>query len=87
MEGFRDPLARQYEALLNQTPLEPTIEEPSTPIWLAASNDDFLTPIHSEMSHAGNWLELGEYNEEAMLPSKGTLTLVSVLTDQSFIAI
>jgi hypothetical protein len=70
MQGFRDQISRQYDALVAQTQLEPTIEEPSTSLWLSSSTEDFLTPIRSDTSNAGNWLELGEYNEETLLPSK-----------------
>lgn len=72
MEGFRDQIARQYDALMNQTQLEPTIEEPTTSLWLSTSTDDFLTPSRSDLASAGNWLELGEYHDETiLLPSKG----------------
>jgi hypothetical protein len=71
MEGFRDQIARQYDALVNQTQLEPTMEEPAGTLWLSTSNDDFLTPMRTDMSNAGNWLELGEYNEETLLTLKG----------------
>jgi hypothetical protein len=70
MEGFRDQIARQYDALVAQTQLEPTIEEPTTSLWLSSSTEDFLTPIHSDTSSAGNWLELGDYNEDTLLASK-----------------
>jgi hypothetical protein len=71
MEGFRDQIARQYDALVAQTQLEPTIEEPSTSLWLSSSNEDFLAPIRSDPSHGSNWLELGDYTEETLLVSKG----------------
>ncbi|CAF1193643.1 unnamed protein product [Rotaria magnacalcarata] len=70
MQGFRDQIARQYDALVAQTQLEPTIEEPTSSLWLSSSTEDFLTPIRSNTSNAGNWLELGEYNEETLLTSK-----------------
>ncbi|CAF0873085.1 unnamed protein product [Rotaria sordida] len=70
MQGFRDQIARQYDALVAQTQLEPTIEEPTTSVWLSSSTEDFLTPIRSNTSNANNWLELGEYNEETFLTSK-----------------
>jgi hypothetical protein len=71
MQGFRDQIARQYDALIAQTQLEPTIEEPTTSLWLSTSTEDFLTPTRSDTSTPGNWLELGEYNEETLLASKG----------------
>ncbi|CAF2527657.1 unnamed protein product [Rotaria sp. Silwood2] len=71
MQGFRDQIARQYDALVAQTQLEPTIEEPATSLWLSSPTEDFLTPIHSNTSNSNNWLELGEYNEETLLTSKG----------------
>lgn len=71
MEGFRDQIARQYDALVAQTQLEPTIEEPSTSLWLSSSTEDFLTPVRSDSSNAGNWLELGDYTEETLLATKG----------------
>ncbi|CAF0944585.1 unnamed protein product [Adineta steineri] len=70
MQGFRDRIARQYDALIAQTQLEPTIEEPSGSLWLSSSTEDFLTPIHTDTSNTGNWLELGEYNEETLLGVK-----------------
>ncbi|CAF4558329.1 unnamed protein product, partial [Rotaria sp. Silwood2] len=70
MQGFRDQIARQYDALVAQTQLEPTIEEPATSLWLSSPTEDFLTPIHSNTSNSNNWLELGEYNEETLLTSK-----------------
>jgi hypothetical protein len=72
MQGFRDQISRQYDALVAQTQLEPTIEEPSTSLWLSSSTEDFLTPIRSDTSSGENWLELGEYNEETLLASKGS---------------
>ncbi len=72
MEGFRDQIARQYDALVAQTQLEPTIEEPSTSLWLSSSTEDFLTPIRLDASNTNNWLELGDYNEETLLVSKGS---------------
>lgn len=72
MEGFRDQISRQYDALVSQTQLEPTIEEPSASLWLSSSTEDFLTPIRSESSTAGNWLELGDYTEETLLATKGS---------------
>jgi hypothetical protein len=72
MEGFRDQIARQYDALVAQTQLEPTIEEPSTSLWLSSSTEDFLTPIRLDTSNTNNWLELGDYNEETLLVSKGS---------------
>ena len=74
MQGFRDQIARQYNALVAQTQLEPTIEEPSAALWLSTSTDDFLTPGHSETSTNSNWLELGEYNDDTLLVSKGRST-------------
>jgi len=71
MQGFRGQIARQYDALVAQTQLEPTIEEPTTSLWLSSSTEDFLTPIRSDTSNTVNWLELGDYNEEALLASKG----------------
>ena len=71
MQGFRDQIARQYDALVTQTQLEPTIEEPSASLWLSSSTEDFLMPVHQELSNAGNWLELGEYTEETLLSTKG----------------
>ena len=72
MEGFRDQISRQYDALVSQTQLEPTIAEPSASLWLSSSTEDFLTPIRSESSTAGNWLELGDYTEETLLATKGS---------------
>lgn len=71
MEGFRDQIARQYDVLMSQTQLEPTIEEPSASLWLSSSTEDFLTPIRSDTSSTGNWLELGDYTEETLLTTKG----------------
>ncbi|CAF1239989.1 unnamed protein product [Adineta ricciae] len=70
MQGFRDQIARQYDALMAQTQLEPTIEEPATSLWLSSSTEDFLAPIHSDARNADNWLELGDYNEETRLTPK-----------------
>ena len=53
MEGFRDQIARQYDALMNQTQLEPTIEEPTASLWLSTSTDDFLTPVRSDLFEYG----------------------------------
>lgn len=72
MQGFRDQIARQYDALVAQVQLEPTIEEPTASIWLSSSTEDFLTPIRSNPSETNNWLELGEYNEEILLTTKGS---------------
>jgi len=71
MEGFHDQIARQYDALVAQTQLEPTIEEPLSTVWLASSTEDFLTPMRSDTSTTGNWLELNDYAEETFLVSKG----------------
>ena len=71
MQGFRDQIARQYDALIAQTQLEPTIEEPATSLWLSSSTEDFLAPIHSDATNTDNWLELGDYNEETRLTPKG----------------
>ncbi len=84
MEGFRDQIARQYDALVAQTQLEPTIEEPTTSLWLSSSTEDFLTPIRSDTSSAGNWLELGDYNEETLLASKGEFKKKINFSFQSF---
>lgn len=73
MEGFHDQIARQYDALVVQTQLEPTLEEPLSSVWLSSSTEDFLTPIHSDTSNTGNWLELNDYTEETLLVSKGLL--------------
>lgn len=75
MQGFRDQIARQYDALVTQTQLEPTIEEPTASSWLSTSTEDFLTPVRADISNAGSWLDLGEYSEETLLPSKGEQTL------------
>jgi hypothetical protein len=74
MQGFRDQIARQYDALVSQTQLEPTIEEPTASLWLSTSTEDFLTPVRADISNAGSWLDLGEYSEETLLPSKGKQT-------------
>lgn len=71
MQGFRDQIARQYDALVAQTQLEPTIEEPTSSLWLSSSTEDFLTPMRSDTAHGSNWLELGEYNDDTLLQSKG----------------
>lgn len=78
MEGFRDQIARQYDVLMSQTQLEPTIEEPSASLWLSSSTEDFLTPIRSDTSSAGNWLELGDYTEETLLTTKGLFDKCSI---------
>ncbi|CAF3378660.1 unnamed protein product [Rotaria sp. Silwood1] len=70
MQGFRDQIARQYDALVAQTQLEPTIEEPTTSLWLSSTTEDFLTPMYSNTSNTNSWLEIGEYNEETLLTSK-----------------
>lgn len=67
MQGFRDQIARQYDALVSQTQLEPTIEEPHASLWLSTS-------VRQEVSNAGSWLELGEYTEESLLSSKDHVT-------------
>ena len=84
MQGFRDQIARQYDALIAQTQLEPTIEEPAASLWLSSSTEDFLTPIRSETESAGNWLELGEYTEETLLAPKGSLISSDSLPFESF---
>jgi hypothetical protein len=66
MQGFCDQIARQYDTLVAQTQNEPT---PS--LCLSTTSEDFLTPIRSDLTNADNWLELGEYNDETLVTSKG----------------
>ena len=71
MQGFRDQIARQYDTLVAQTQLEPTIEETTTSHWLSSSTEDLLTPISTDTSNTDNWFELGDYHDETVLSSKG----------------
>ncbi|CAF1384645.1 unnamed protein product [Adineta steineri] len=58
MQGFCDQIARQYDALVAQTQIEST------------SSEDFLAPIHSDMTNPDNWLEFGEFKDDTIVISK-----------------
>ena len=57
MQGFCDQIARQYDTLVTQTQIEST-----------ASSENFVTPSSTDLTNADNWLELGEINDEPIVP-------------------
>ena len=58
MEGFCDQIARQYDTLAAQTQVEPS-----------TSSEDFVTPLRTDLTDSDSWLELGEFNDEAVVLS------------------
>jgi hypothetical protein len=58
MQGFRDQIARQYDTLVTQTQIEST-----------TSSENFVTPSSTDLTHGDNWLELGEFNDEPIVPT------------------
>jgi hypothetical protein len=63
MEGFCDQIARQYDTLVVQTQIEPTI-----------SSEGFVTPNHTDLTNSDSWLEFGEFNDETLIPTNNSAT-------------
>jgi hypothetical protein len=58
MQGFCDQIARQYDTLVTQTQIEST-----------TSSENSVTPTRTDLTVTDSWLELGEYNDEPIVPT------------------
>lgn len=69
MQGFCDQIARQYDNLGTQTPLE-----------TAVSSTDFITPTQTDVTEADSWLELSGMHDEPMITTDHSATTESGLS-------
>ena len=73
MQGFCDQIARQYDNLVIQTPLE-----------TAASLTDFITPTQTDVTEADSWLELSGMHDEPMISTDHSAATESGLSGVNF---
>ena len=69
MQGFCDRIARQYDNLVAQTPLDP-----------AVSSTEFVTPSQTDLTGSDSWLELEGSHDEPIVPTDHSITTESGLS-------